>query len=231
MDLNAEEQRVLGALIEKSLTRPDDYPLTLNALVAACNQTTNRDPVVHYDELTVERALAGLREQELARRGVYAGSRVPKHRHSADETLTLNEAELAVLSVLLLRGPQTPGELKVRTERAHVFVTLAELDATIDALASRTEPLVERLDRQPGQKEARIRHLLYGTSAVSEAFDDDGSTITPVVNLASAVGEPRRAPDEPNDTDRIDALEHEVRFLRREVAELWAVLRSLQPED
>lgn len=246
MDLTAEEQRVLGALMEKSLTRPDDYPLTLNALLAACNQTTNRDPVVHYDELTVERALAGLRDQELVRRGVYAGSRVPKHRHVADETLTLSRAEQAVIAVLLLRGPQTPGELKARTERAYAFAGLGELDATVDALATRLVPLVERLARQPGQKEGRVAHLMTSREPLVPSFDDRRAAITPVVSLSRVSGEPvppePRAVLEPSElTDqsdatadpshRIDRLEHELATLRREVDELRAELRVVRNDD
>lgn len=182
MELSPEEVRVLGCLLEKERTRPDDYPLTLNALVAACNQTTNRDPVVHYDELTVERALTGLREKDLARRGVYSGSRVPKHRHSADETLGLDPPARAVLAVLALRGPQTVGELKARTERLHPFASPGDVDEVIDRLAAEPAPLVVRLARQPGQKEGRVAHLIGGPIA-------EGVTVAARVADHDRVGE------------------------------------------
>ena len=129
--LSAEEARVLGCLMEKAVTTPDNYPLSINALITACNQTTNREPVVRYDESTVERALEGLREQELSRRVRSTGQRVVKHRHVVDETLQLTVPEFAVLGVLLLRGAQTPGELKQRTERWHSFRSLDDVEETL----------------------------------------------------------------------------------------------------
>src|SRR5262249_13704552 len=122
--LTAEEARVLGCLMEKAVTTPDGYPLSVNALVNACNQTTNRDPIVHYDETPVDRMLESLREKGLSRRVMATGQRVVKHRHVADEALAINAGEFAVLGVMLLRGPQTPGELKGRTERWHRFRSL-----------------------------------------------------------------------------------------------------------
>lgn len=163
MDLTPEEVRVLGALAEKQLTTPQYYPLTLNALVNACNQTSNRHPVVRYDDATVERALASLRERGLVRTVLSPGNRAPKYRHVLEEQLTLVREELAVTTVLLLRGPQTVGELRTRTERMHPFSSLEEVEAALDRLATRhEEPLARRLERQPGQKEARYEHLLGG---------------------------------------------------------------------
>lgn len=163
MDLTPEEARVVGALAEKQLTTPQYYPLTLNALVNACNQSSNREPVVSYDEATVERALQRLREKGLARAVLSPGNRAPKYRHLLEEALALVPEELAVMTVLLLRGPQTVGELRTRTERMYAFSSLEEVEATLERLATRhEEPLAERLERQPGQKEPRHAHLLGG---------------------------------------------------------------------
>lgn len=163
MDLTPEEARVVGALAEKQLTTPQYYPLTLNALVNACNQSSNRDPVVSYDDATVERALQGLRDKGLARAVLSPGNRAPKYRHLLEEALALVPEELAVMTVLLLRGPQTVGELRTRTERMYAFISLEEVEAALERLATRhEEPLVERLERQPGQKEPRHAHLLGG---------------------------------------------------------------------
>jgi acyl-CoA reductase-like NAD-dependent aldehyde dehydrogenase len=169
--LTPEEARVLGALMEKSVTTPDHYPLSLNATMIACNQTTNRDPIVHYSEETVDRALDSLREKQLTRRVKGAGQRVIKHRHVAEETLTLDRPESALLGVLLLRGAQTPGELKQRTERWHGFRSLADVEDALGRLAA--AGFVQHLARRPGQKEARWTQLLapldaddLGTAAV-----------------------------------------------------------------
>jgi uncharacterized protein len=162
VDLTPEEARVLGSLIEKQLTTPQYYPLTLNALVAACNQSNNRNPVVSYEPATVEEALRSLKEKGLVRVVHQPGQRAPKHRHVADERLGLDTAELALLDVLLLRGPQTPGELRSRTERMHAFDSLEALEHDLERLSEREPPLVRRLERQPGQKEARYEQLLGG---------------------------------------------------------------------
>jgi uncharacterized protein YceH (UPF0502 family) len=158
MDLTPIEQRVLGALVEKQMTTPEHYPLTTNALIAAANQASNRDPVTDYDETEVLEAVTSLRERELVRSVKRPGDRVMKHRHDADRTLRIDDEELAVLAVLLLRGPQTPGELRSRTERYTEFGT--GVDAALDRLAGRDEPIVTALERRPGQKEARWAHLL-----------------------------------------------------------------------
>ncbi|HEX5613695.1 MAG TPA: aldehyde dehydrogenase family protein [Acidimicrobiia bacterium] len=161
--LSATEARVLGCLMEKAATTPEHYPLSLNAVVTACNQSTNRDPVVHYDDDTAEAALTSLRERGLARRIKAAGARVIKYSHVVDEALSLDAGARAVLGVLLLRGEQTPGELRARTERWHTFATADEIDATLRELADRG--LVAVLARRPGQKEARWTQLLTPVSA------------------------------------------------------------------
>lgn len=199
--LNDSEARVLGALIEKQVTTPDYYPLTLNALVNACNQTSSRDPVVSYDESTVMRALDGLRDQKLASVTTGAESRVPRYRHKLTERFELSPAELATFCILILRGPQTAGEIRTRSGRLHEFASIAEVEATLDALAARQpNPLVTKLPRQLGLKESRFAHLLSGAVSPSPAE-------------ASAVASPIK-------TDRTAQLEQEVAALRQEVCEL-----------
>ena len=164
MDLRREplsevQLRVLGVLVEKQLATPDNYPLTEKALLAGCNQSTNRDPVVDYDTTVLRPALIRLRERALTRRVLRAGERAEKHAHRLDEQLQLSStAPLAVLSVLLLRGPQTPGELRARTQRLHPIADAAALDAALTELSDRG--LAEQLPRRPGEKQARWRHLL-----------------------------------------------------------------------
>ena len=158
--LSHEQLRVLGALTEKAATTPGTYPLTSNALRTACNQRSSRDPVVDYDEDTVKSALLALRERGLAKTIRGAGSRVFKHAHTLDVALELDPAQIAVLSVLALRGPQTVGEIKTRTERQHQFTSLDEVDEALRLLASLDEPLIERLEREPGKKEPRWQHRL-----------------------------------------------------------------------
>jgi uncharacterized protein YceH (UPF0502 family) len=158
VDADAVEIRVLGCLIEKQRTTPDAYPLTLNALRLACNQATNRDPVVEYDEPTIREALARLSRREWVRLASGAGSRAAKYRHLLDQALGLSQADLALLAVLMLRGPQTPGELKQRTERLHAFGSPAEVESALESLLERE--LAVRLPRRPGQKETRFAQLL-----------------------------------------------------------------------
>jgi uncharacterized protein YceH (UPF0502 family) len=155
MEWSFAEGRVLGCLVEKQLLTPQAYPLTDNALVAACNQTTSREPVVQYDVATVRLAVRSLRETGLVRTTHRTGERSDKHEHRLPDVLGLSPAEVALLAVLLLRGPQTPGELRARTERMHAFGSTEEVERVLDALADRDEPLVERLERQPGRKESR----------------------------------------------------------------------------
>jgi acyl-CoA reductase-like NAD-dependent aldehyde dehydrogenase len=169
LTLTPEEARVLGALMEKSVTTPDGYPLSMNALVTACNQTTNRDPVVQYGEAIVERVLDSLRERGAVRRMKATGQRVIKYRHVVDELLGLDPGEFAVLGVLLLRGPQTPGELKGRTERWHGFASLDEIDEVLQRLAARE--FVVHLPRRAGQKEARWSQLLSPVDEAATAGD------------------------------------------------------------
>lgn len=167
MDLDAVEIRVLGCLIEKQRTTPDTYPLSLNALRLACNQSTNRDPVVDYDEAAIRVALERLSRRGWARLASGPGSRAVKYRHLFDEELDLGDAEVAVMAVLMLRGPQTPGELKTRTERMHPFESLDALHETLAELAERE--LVARLPRRPGQKEERYAQLLGGDAPPAES--------------------------------------------------------------
>jgi uncharacterized protein YceH (UPF0502 family) len=205
VDLDAVEVRVLGCLIEKQRTTPDIYPLTLNALRAACNQSTNRDPVVAYDEATIREAL-----QRLGRRGLtrLAGaSRAAKFRHLLDDTLRLPAAEQAVLAVLALRGPQTPGELRQRTERLHRFPDAAALQAALDGLAQRG--LAVRVARMPGQKEERYMHLLSA----------DADEPVAAASYAPVPAAPRSAED-----DRLARLERQVAELTAEVRDLRAQL-------
>src|SRR3954447_8352524 len=158
MDPDAVEIRVLGCLLEKQRTTPDAYPLSLNALRLACNQSTNRDPVVDYDDAVVRDALDRLGRRRWTRLTSGAGSRAPKFRHLLDEALPLSEAERAVLTILMLRGSQTPGELKQRAERVHGFADLEAVHDALDGLIARG--LAARLDRRPGQKEERYAQLL-----------------------------------------------------------------------
>jgi uncharacterized protein YceH (UPF0502 family) len=197
VDADAVEIRVLGCLIEKQRTTPDQYPLSLNSLRLACNQSTNRDPVVDYDERTIKAALERMSVRGWTRFASGASSRALKYRHLLDEALGVSAAEISVLAVLMLRGPQTPGELKGRTERMHGFESLAEVQQTLDALAERE--LVVRLPRRPGQKEDRYAQLLGGG-------DDEASA-------------PIAVAEEPVAVDRLGALERRVEELERVVAE------------
>jgi uncharacterized protein YceH (UPF0502 family) len=181
VDADAVEIRVLGCLVEKQRTTPDSYPLSLNGLRLACNQTTNRDPVVAYDEATVRQAVARLSQRGWIRLASGRGSRAVKYRHLLDTALGLSPEELAVLAVLMLRGPQTPGELKGRSERLHPFDGLAAVEDTLASLAARN--LAERVPRRPGQKEDRYRQLLGG--------EDEGGAAVPE---QAPAGEQRIAP-------------------------------------
>jgi uncharacterized protein len=241
VDLSAPEIRVLGCLLEKQRTTPDAYPLSLNALRLACNQSTNRDPVAEYDEAIIRDALHRLSRRRWARLASGAGSRAPKYRHLLDEALGLPEDELAVLCVLMLRGPQTPGELKQRTERLH---PLADLAAVLDALERLIgRELAVRLPRRPGQKEERYAQLL-GEDApdgdVAPADAGDGARApeapapapAPVPAPASAPAPtpaPRPAPAAAPDP-RLTRLEDEVAALRADVGALRASLDALRDE-
>ncbi len=200
MDLDPTEIRVLGCLLEKQRTTPDAYPLSLNALRLACNQATNRDPVVEYDDATVRAALHQLGRRRWTRLASGAGSRAAKYRHLLDDALPLDRGEHAVICVLMLRGPQTPGELKQRTERMHAFGDLAGLRVTLDRLIDRG--LVRRLDRRPGHKEERFMHLLGDPDAAEPdaaepataggrgrmSTDRGAAGVEPAVRAAPAAG-------------------------------------------
>jgi uncharacterized protein len=197
-ELSEVEARVVGSLVEKQLTTPEYYPLTLNALVAACNQKTNRDPVVNYDERTVEEALESLRDKNLVYVFYGSSSRVPKYKHMLPQVYELDERETAVVSVLMLRGAQTLGELNQRTNRLYEFSGLDEIGETLEGLMRRDEPLVVKLERRIGQKEARYAHLLSG------AIDAEA------MNLRDAsAGQSKN--------DRIAELEREIENLRNEL--------------
>lgn len=204
--LNDVEVRVLGSLAEKQVTTPDYYPLTMNALVHACNQISNRDPVVNYDERPVAEAIETLRAKNLVYIFYGSESRVPKYKHMMREVFQLSPPELAVICVLMLRGPQTVGEIRGRTGRLHNFADLLEVEATLDALARREDPVVLKLPRQTGRKEARYAHTLAGRPVVEETAED----AAPVAFARETAGE------------RIARLESEVESLRNELAELRA---------
>jgi hypothetical protein len=207
--LSPEEVRVLGCLIEKSATTPDAYPLTMNGLLLACNQTSNRTPVVGYDEATVSETFLRLRERKLARVVHSAhGSRVPKYRHCLDETWAITDAELAVLAILLLRGPCTINELVTRTERYRAdFDELGGIDGVLSRLAARDDPLVVRLGRQPGQREERWGHLLAGEPVWQEPTQSTAARAAPTARTAAL-------------EDDIKALQAEVAALRADVDRL-----------
>ena len=242
VDLSAPEIRVLGCLLEKQRTTPDAYPLSLNALRLACNQATNRDPVTEYDEAVIRDALHRLSRRRWARLASGAGSRAPKYRHLLDEALGLPEDELAVLCVLMLRGAQTPGELKQRTERLH---PLADLSAVLDALERLIgRDLAERLPRRPGQKEERYTHLLGDDEAAARA--PPAAPVAPARRTGAAGGRSRRSPDAPapaaaapvaappaaapTPDPRVARLEDEVAALRADLEALRASLDALRAE-
>ena len=193
--LRPDELRVLGCLVEKEATTPDNYPLTANALRNACNQSTSRDPVVSYDDADVERALTSLRERGLTRTVHSRSNRAAKYRHVLVEVLDTEPGETALLAVLMLRGPQTVGELKARTERQYEFETSAEVAEALAGLAARPQPLVVQLERQPGQKDARWVHLL-GTDEPPDPPGRHGSASSPASSpVASVAGDD--PPDDP----------------------------------
>lgn len=203
---------MLGSLVEKQVTTPDYYPLTLNALVNACNQISNRDPVVRYDERTVTDAVESLRSKNLVYIFYGADSRVPKYKHMAREVFGLSPQELAVVCVLMLRGAQTVGEIRGRTGRLYEFADLSEVEATLDGLARRDEPLVAKLPRQTGRKEARYAHLLEGMPAVEEMDEAQASSSETRATSSRAA--------RTNEGERVMRLEAEVESLRAELSEL-----------
>jgi hypothetical protein len=206
------EVRLLGSLIEKDITTPDYYPLSLNALVNACNQKNNRDPVTALDEDSVGHALATLQEKRLAGPASGADSRVTKYEHRLQEVFNFDRREIAILCVLLLRGPQTPGELRSRTERMYRFEALDDIVSTLDRLSQRQPPLAAILPRQPGTKESRYMQLFSGEAP-------------PAADVA-------RAPDltRTSGGDRISHLESEILELRKEVADLHQQFASFRKQ-
>jgi len=215
VDADPVELRVLGCLLEKQRTTPDQYPLSLNALRLACNQTTNRDPIVALDEREIHEALQRLARRGWARLASGAGSRAAKYRQLFDEAFGLGDDEVAVLCVLLLRGPQTPGELNQRTGRMHAFVGLEEVHETLDRLAARD--LVERLERRPGQKEERFRQLL----------GDDDDARSGAASMSASV--PATEPPASVSPGSPASLEERVAALEAEVARLRNLVEALAP--
>jgi uncharacterized protein YceH (UPF0502 family) len=209
-ELTAPEQRVLGCLIEKRWTTPDQYPLSVNALRLACNQSTNRDPVTAYDEATVRGAADRLGRYGLVRLASGHGSRAIKYRHLAEEALGLGREELAILAVLLLRGPQTPGELKARSDRMASLGSLSDVERVLDTLTERR--YARSLGRRPGQKEDRVEHLL-GPHAEAEPAPGDTEDVV-----------------SPTPAEAADGLEARVQALEAEVADLRAQLAELRDE-
>ncbi|HSR94333.1 MAG TPA: YceH family protein [Solirubrobacterales bacterium] len=216
MEADAVEIRVLGCLLEKQRTTPDTYPLSLNALRLACNQATNRDPVVSYDEATVVEALRRTALRGWTRLASGAGSRARKYRHLLVEALALDDAELSLLAVLMLRGPQTPGELKQRADRLHGFADLAEVHGALERLIEHGH--AARLERRPGQKEERYEQLLGGREDGAAAGE------APIDAETSAAAIPDPAPTSPGAGDRLDRLERDLAGLRRQVEALREAL-------
>jgi hypothetical protein len=210
-ELDPIEQRVIGSLLEKERTVPDTYPMTLNGLRTACNQSSGRDPILHLGDAEVTTALDRLRSLGLTRvLHPSHGARQPKYRQVIDEVLRLEDAERAVITLLLLRGPQTPGELRSRSERLHPFTELGEVERALTSLAGREEPLVEELERRPGQKEQRWVHRL-------------GPVLAPTTAAPPAVA--TAGPSE------LDALRAELAEAREEIARLQALLEELTAPD
>jgi uncharacterized protein len=211
LELSPIETRVLGALLEKERTTPEYYPLSLNGLVVACNQTTNRDPIVSYDDQTVEQSLDRLREKKLAMLVHIAGARVPKYRHTLLDHYNLDAREVALLCVLTLRGPQTPGELRSRTERMCGAMSLPETEKFLEELTSGEDPLVRVIPARPGQKEKRYVQLLSGEPEL------DSSTSAPAPVGGSI---PQKS--------RVDMLEAELNTLKSELRALREDLEAFK---
>jgi uncharacterized protein len=218
--LNEIECRVLGSLIEKEVTTPEYYPLSLNALINACNQKSNRDPVMNLDEAAVRQALHSLDEQSLVRSVSASDSRVTKYEHRLQETFNFYRHEIAILCVLLLRGPQTPGELRTRGERMHPFDDLSAVQSSLQHLMKREPPLVKVLPRQPGTKESRYTHLLSGDVGLrdnAESFE-----VRPVAETSAATNSV--------DGERVAHLEKEVASLRNEVSDFHREISGLKQQ-
>ena len=214
------ETRILGSLIEKDITTPDYYPLSLNALVNACNQKNNRDPVMTLGEETVREALATLQEKRLAGPASGADSRVTKYEHRLQEVFNFDRREIAIVCVLLLRGPQTPGELRSRTDRMYHFEALEDIVSTLDRLSQREPPLAAVLPRQPGTKESRYTHLFSG--------QPEGSGGVSVARAPSAADLTMHSTS--STADRLTKLEEEVTNLRHELSEVQQQLASFRKQ-
>ncbi len=213
--LNETEIRVLGSLIEKDITTPDYYPLSLNALVNACNQKNNRDPVMTLDENAVRDALATLQEKRMAGPASGADSRVTKYEHRLQEVFNFDRRETAVLCVLLLRGPQTPGELRGRSDRMYHFEALEDVVSTLDRLAHRDPPLAAILPRQPGTKESRYMHLFSGQAPERISVERAPSPASASTSTTA---------------DRLSTLEEEVSRLRAELSEVQQQLATFRKQ-
>jgi len=211
--LSEVEARILGALIEKEIATPDYYPLSMNALLNACNQKSNRDPVTELDEEAVRQALHRLDDKGLAGAVRGSDSRVTKYEHRFSEAYNFGRREVAILCVLLLRGPQTPGELRGRTERLYTFDELADVQSTLQKLIERDPPLVKVLPRQPGTKESRYLHLFCGDTYIP----------------ASADSTPSSRPDTPEANSRLQDLEEQLADLRQQITSLRQRIEALEP--
>ena len=208
--LNEVEARVLGALMEKEITTPDYYPLSLNALVNACNQKSNRDPAMNLDDDAVRSALRALHDNSLARSVSAADSRVTKYEHRLQEAFNFDRREAAIFCELLVRGPQTPGELRSRAERMHHFDDLSEVQSALQRLMNREPPLVKVLARQPGTKESRHVHLLCG----------DAEPVSSLAEREAPAAARRQSPESANAGTTLSRLDADVAELRREIADL-----------
>src|SRR5467141_2021869 len=230
--LNEVECWVLGALIEKEITTPEYYPLSLNALVNACNQKSNRDPVMNLDEAAVRQALHSLDGQSLVRSVSASDSRVTKYEHRLQETFNFYRHEVAILCVLLLRGPQTPGELRTRAERMHPFDDLSAVQSSLQHLMKREPPLVKVLPRQPGTKESRYAHLLSGGVGLSGVVELSGDSRLPD-NVESFEAKPAAETSAATisaDGERIGHLEKELAALRNEVSDFHKEISDLKQQ-
>jgi uncharacterized protein YceH (UPF0502 family) len=221
MELTPVEVRVLGCLLEKERTTPEYYPLSLHALAAACNQSTNREPVLNLGEREIEEALNTLREKKLASVVFGAGARVQKYRHTLPEIYNFTPQENALLCVLLLRGPQTPGELRARAERMSAFTSLSEVESVLEGLAKAAEPLVRALPPRPGQKERRYVQLLAGEPPAETAIAGSFAPAQARDQAAGSGGELSR---------RVEALEETLAGLREEIAALREELMQFRKQ-
>ena len=232
IELDANEERVIGCLIEKQITTPDQYPLSLNALTNACNQKSNRDPLMNLDEAAVQRTLDGLSKKHLVVERSGFGSRVPKYQHrfcnTEYGTLKFTDQELAIVCELLVRGPQTPGELRTRASRMATFTDVSDVDAALNSLSTREDgPFIVRLARQPGRRDSQYAHLFGVTKPTN--VDTSPEPHTSSSDAAAATSSPtskQPSASTPSRDDRIAQLEQDVQELRAELEELKRVVLS-----